>query len=304
MLMDQRLLEDLRLIAGVENVWRAEPMNRHTTFRVGGPADAYVTPHEDLLPKVIDLCREREEPYYIIGNGSNLLVGDGGIRGVVIDLMKHVDNLVITGNRIMAGAGTLLSRVANLAAEHRLSGLEFAAGIPGTVGGAIAMNAGAFEGEMKNVIQKVTVLDREGNTKKLDADALQMGYRTSNVSNEGYIVTGATLFLRFGNMEAIKERMNEFNRRRTEKQPLEYASAGSTFKRPEGNYAGKLIMDAGLAGYRVGGAMVSEKHCGFVVNRGTATAADIRAVIEHVQAEVERQFAVSLEPEVRMLGEF
>lgn len=302
--MDQRMLEELRQIVGVENLWRAEPMSRHTTFRVGGPADVLIAPRAEHLAKIIQLCREREEPFYIIGNGSNLLVGDGGIRGVVLDMTRHVDELVIKGKKITVGAGTLLSRIANLAAENRLTGMEFAAGIPGTVGGAVTMNAGAYGGEMKNIVDHVMVLDRDGNEKKVSVDDLQLGYRTSCIPKEEYLVTMVTLMLRFGNAEEVRERMGDLRRQRAEKQPLEYASAGSTFKRPEGQFAGKLIMDAGLAGYQIGDAAVSEKHCGFIINRGTATAADIRALIEHVQAEVERQFSVVLEPEVKMLGEF
>ena len=302
--MDQKMLEELRQIVGVENLWRAEPMSRHTTFRVGGPADVLIAPRAEQLAKIIQLCRRREEPFYIIGNGSNLLVGDGGIRGVVIDMTRHVDELLIKGKKITAGAGVMLSRAANLAAEHRLTGMEFAAGIPGTVGGAVTMNAGAYGGEMKDIVDHVMVLDREGNEEKVSVDQLQMGYRTSCIPREEYLVTEVVLTLRFGNADAVRERMNELRKQRAEKQPLEYASAGSTFKRPEDHFAGKLIMDAGLAGHQIGGAAVSEKHCGFIINRGNATAADIRALIEHVQAEVERQFSVVLEPEVRILGEF
>lgn len=303
-MMDQNLVDELRRIVGMENLLRSEPMSRHTTFRVGGPADVMVTPREEQLAQIIRLCEQSGEPYYMIGNGSNLLVGDGGIRGVVIDMTRHVDSLSIVGKRIVAGAGTLLSRTANLAADHRLTGMEFAAGIPGTVGGAVVMNAGAYGGEMKNIVDHVIVLDRNGAEKRLGADELQMGYRTSCIQKEGYLVTRVALSLRFGNMEAIRERMSELQKQRTEKQPLEYASAGSTFKRPEGDYAGKLIMRAGLAGYQIGGAAVSEKHCGFIINKGGATAADICAVIRHVQAEVENQLSVTLEPEVKMLGEF
>ncbi len=302
--MEQRVVEELRQIVGIENLWRGEPMSRHTTWKVGGAADVYITPREEHLTAVVQLCRKREIPFYMIGNGSNLLVGDKGIRGVVIDMSKHVDHLTVSGHRVVAGAGALLSRVANLAADNRLTGLEFASGIPGTVGGAVVMNAGAYGGEMKDIVRSVKVLDREGNELTVEADDLQLGYRTSCIPEKGYLIREVILDMRFGNSEAIRERMNELRRQRAEKQPVEFPSAGSTFKRPEGEYAGKLIMEAGLAGHLIGGAQVSEKHCGFIVNRGAATAADIRALIEYVQAEVERQFSVTLEPEVRFLGEF
>lgn len=302
--MNQQFLNELKEIVGEENLRLSEPMSRHTTFRVGGPADAVVWPSGDELAQVIRLCRQQEQPYHIVGNGSNLLVGDGGIRGLVILTGRGQDEITIEGERVVAGAGTLLSKIANAAAEQGLSGMEFAAGIPGTLGGAIVMNAGAYGGEMKDIIECVTVLDSMGNEKELSVEELSLGYRKSCIPEHGYIVTRAVLKLAVGDVEAVRARMAELRAMRTEKQPLEYPSAGSTFKRPEGHFAGKLIMDAGLRGYRVGGAQVAEKHCGFVINAGGATAADICTLMRNVAEEVERQFGVKLEPEVKMLGEF
>lgn len=302
--MDQKFIEELQGIAGEENVRQKEPMSKHTTFRVGGPADVMVSPKGEALSQVIRLCTQHKVPYYIVGNGSNLLVGDGGIRGVVIEMGKGQDTLYIEENRVVAGAGTLLSKTANLAAEHGLCGMEFAAGIPGTLGGAVVMNAGAYGGEMKDIIECVTVLDVNGGELTLTAEELELGYRRSCIIERGYIVTRVVLKLTPGDKVTILNYMKELREQRTTKQPLEYPSAGSTFKRPEGYFAGKLIQDAGLRGYRVGGAQVSEKHCGFVINLGQATAADIRKLIYDVQAEVEKQFQVRLVPEVKMVGEF
>ena len=240
----------------------------------------------------------------MIGNGSNLLVSDDGISGVVIELGKPASAIAVEGTRITAQAGAMLAKVANEAALAGLTGMEFASGIPGTVGGAVFMNAGAYGGEMSQIVRAVTVLTPEGEEKQLPAEELDLGYRHSCVEEKGYIILSAILELTSGSREAIRARMEELKQQRIAKQPLEYPSAGSTFKRPEGYFAGKLIMDAGLAGYTVGGAMVSDKHCGFVVNKGGATAADVVAVMRHVRDEVERQFGVTLEAEVRKLGEF
>lgn len=302
--MNQKFMEELQQTVGEENLRRMEPMSKHTTFRVGGPADVMVWPQGDTVAKVIQLCRQYEEPYYIIGNGSNLLVGDKGIRGVVIEMGKGQDALCVQENKVVAGAGALLSKTANLAAEHGLGGMEFAAGIPGTIGGAVVMNAGAYGGEMKNIIESVTVLNAKGEELELTVDELELGYRTSCILKNNYIVTKAVLKLTPCDKEQILSKMKELRTQRITKQPLEYPSAGSTFKRPEGYFAGKLIEDAGLRGYQVGGAQVAEKHCGFVINRGDATAEDICRLIKDVQDEVKRQFQVTLEPEVKMLGEF
>lgn len=302
--MNQKFVEALQDIVGKENMWQEEPMSKHTTFRVGGAADVLVRPVGAQLSQVIRLCKELEQPYYVIGNGSNLLVGDKGIRGLVIEMAQGQDELRVEGTQIVAGAGTLLSRAANLAAEHGLTGMEFAAGIPGSIGGAVVMNAGAYGGEMKDIIESVTVLDAEGESKVLSLEELDLGYRRSCILEKGYIVTEAHLNLTVGDKESIQARMKELREMRTTKQPLEYPSAGSTFKRPEGYFAGKLIMDAGLRGYQVGGAQVAEKHCGFVINKGGATAQDICTLMQDVSREVEKQFHVTLEPEVKMIGEF
>ena len=301
--MEQHFLEELQHIAGTDKVHQMEPMSRHTTFRVGGPADVLVQPDYKTLPDIIRHCRKYGENYFIVGNGSNLLVGDGGIRGVVIEMVTDQQSLIVSGDRVTAGAGMLLSKVANFAADHELTGMEFASGIPGSIGGAVVMNAGAYGGEMKDIIESATVLDAAGCEKILSLEELELGYRKSCIIKNNYVVTSVTLKLSQGNPEAIRDRMKELNEQRRAKQPLEYPSAGSTFKRPEGYFAGKLIMDAGLRGYRLGGAQVSEKHCGFVINREQATAEDIHQLIEHVSAEVHRQFGVKLEPEVKMVGE-
>lgn len=302
--MNRRFAEELQAIVGKEGFREMEPMCRYTSFRVGGPADVMVFPKTEELPAVIQLCRQQEQPYYVIGNGSNLLVGDKGIRGVVIELGSGWDDLFIEENKVVAGAGALLSKTANFAAEYGLGGMEFAAGIPGTIGGAVVMNAGAYGGEMKDIIERVTVLNAAGTEYELAFEELELGYRTSCIPKKGYIVTKAVLRLTAADKAEILAKMKELNAQRAVKQPLQFPSAGSTFKRPAGYFAGKLIMDAGLRGYQIGGAQVSEKHCGFVINRGGASAADIRMLIEHVQLEVERQFGVRLEPEVKMLGEF
>lgn len=302
--MNQKFIETLQQIVGEENIRKNEPMSAHTTFRVGGPADIMVWPKGEALAEVIRICKEQEVPYYIVGNGSNLLVGDGGIRGLVIAIGKGQDDISVDGEYVVAGAGALLSKTANVAAEHGLGGMEFAAGIPGTIGGAVVMNAGAYGGEMKDIIERVTVVDKSGNEKELTLEELELGYRTSCIPKNGYVVEKAVLRLAAADKAAIKARMDELKEMRVSKQPLEYPSAGSTFKRPEGYFAGKLIMDAGLRGYQVGGAQVSEKHCGFVINRGGATAADICKLMADVNAEVEKQFGVTLEPEVKRIGEF
>lgn len=302
--MKQQFLEELLAIVGEERMRKAEPMSRHTTFRVGGPADVLVCPDETALPEVVRLCGRYQEPYFIVGNGSNLLVGDKGIRGLVIEMVSKKDEIRIDGDVVMAGAGMLLSKTAGAAAQKGLAGMEFAAGIPGTMGGAVVMNAGAYGGEMKDIIQCVTVLDRDGQEKELGLEELELGYRKSCILKNGYIVTKVMLQLSAGDKNVILSRMQALKEQRRAKQPLEYPSAGSTFKRPEGYYAGKLIMDAGLRGYRVGGAQVSEKHCGFVINREMATAKDICRLMQDVSARVKEQFDVTLEPEVKMIGEF
>lgn len=303
--MDSNFLKKLIEIAGSEQVCTDEPMKQHTTFRIGGRADYFVSPTEtEQIRKIIELCRQENMPWYVIGNGSNLLVSDHGFRGVIIRLFKNYAGLRIEGEQIFVQAGALLSRTANAALQEGLTGFEFAAGIPGTIGGAMVMNAGAYGGEMKDITESVTVLTPEGELLTLKREELEMGYRTSLIARKGYLVLEAVLKLTRGNQEQIKEKMADLRQRRISKQPLEYPSAGSTFKRPQGYFAGKLIMDAGLCGFQVGGAQVSEKHCGFVVNTGDATAEDVLELIRQVSAKVRALEGVTLEPEVRLLGEF
>lgn len=282
-----------------------EPMNRHTTFRIGGPADLFVMPAStEEIREIIGLCRTESVPYYVIGNGSNLLVGDKGYRGVIIQIYKRMNQIQVENEKICAQAGALLSRTASAACEASLTGMEFASGIPGTVGGALRMNAGAYGGEMKQIVESAKVLTTEGEILNLSLEELGLGYRTSVISKNDYVALGAVLSLRQGNRDVIRGRMEELRKKRVEKQPLEYGSAGSTFKRPEGYFAGKLIQDAGLCGYRVGDAQVSEKHCGFVINRGNATAADVLRLMRYIVDRVEENSGVRLEPEVKKIGEF
>lgn len=298
-----------------------EPMKKHTTFRIGGSADYYAEPDVRQISKLIEIAKACDMPVAVIGNGSNLLVGDKGIRGLVIGIGKGLSAIEVTeavaqqstaqdltaqgnGRIITAGAGAILAAVAAKAAEASLSGLEFASGIPGSVGGAVVMNAGAYGGEIKDVLIDATVLTAEGELKTVTRDELDLSYRHSIVPEKGYIVLSARFMLTPKPQDEIKSYMAELRAKRVEKQPLEYPSAGSTFKRPEGYFAGKLIMDAGLRGYSVGDAQVSGKHCGFVVNKGEATAADVLTLIKDVQETVLKQFGVKLEPEVKMIGEF
>lgn len=288
-----------------ERVKKEESMRLHTTFRVGGPADLFVSPNSvEEVCKVTALCREEGVPYYIMGNGSNLLVSDQGYRGVIIQFYKEMNDISVEGTLLRAQAGALLSAVANRALSESLTGFEFAAGIPGTLGGACVMNAGAYGGEMKDVLKAVTVLTQEGEVLTLSNEELELGYRTSVIARKHYIVLEAEIALSEGKKEEIQAVMDDLKERRITKQPLEYPSAGSTFKRPEGYFAGKLIQDAGLRGFQVGGAQVSEKHCGFVINKDHATAAEIAELIRQVSEKVEAQFGVKLEPEVKRLGEF
>ena len=302
--MNDQFLTELQNVMGGSGIFMEEPMKKHTTFRVGGPADVLVQPDETALAAILALCRPYHVPYSFIGNGSNLLVGDKGIRGVVIEMTDPMGNIEVDGTKITAQAGAMLSKIANTAASNGLGGMEFAAGIPGSVGGAVVMNAGAYGGEMKDIIEKVYVLDENGAQLELDRDALDLGYRHSCIPEKKYIVTKVVLELVPRDEAEIRSEMKELNEKRAEKQPLQYPSAGSTFKRPEGYFAGKLIMDAGLRGYQVGGAQVSEKHCGFVINKGDATAADICQLMQDVSDKVQAQFGVVLEPEVKMIGEF
>ena len=299
----QDLTWRLRSIVGDDNVALDEPMSKHTSFRIGGPADLFVTPDDiDELRDVIAACRAAGVPHFVLGCGSDLLVADEGYRGVIVSCTKGLVNVAIDDERMACQAGVPLREASEMACELGLSGLEFACGIPGSVGGACFMNAGAYGGCVADVLESVRCLMPDGTQQSLPVEELALGYRASRVRDEGLVVLSATFRLHEGDQDDIRARMDDFTQRRRKKQPLELPSAGSTFKRPEGHFAGKLISDAGLKGYAHGGASVSTKHAGFVVNNGGATAADVHAVIRHVQDEVERQFGVRLEPELRFLG--
>lgn len=299
------IIKELCDIAGEKNVLTDEPLSRHTTFRIGGPADYFVTPEnpEDIRC-LIEFCRGRDIPYYIVGNGSNLLAGDKGFRGVIIQVFKNMNEIRTEGEKVYAQAGALLSKIAAAALEASLTGLEFASGIPGTLGGALRMNAGAYGGEMKQVVESATVLTPEGEVLVIPVSELGMSYRTSVIAKNDYVVLEAALRLKKGRQEEIRALMDDLKEKRVSKQPLEYGSAGSTFKRPEGYFAGKLIQDSGLRGFRIGAAQVSEKHCGFVINRGGATAAEVVELMDQVRSRVKEKFGVELEPEVKRIGEF
>ena len=302
--MNNNFKEALFQVISQDKVLLDEPMKKHTTFRIGGNADMFVCPKISQLPDIIKLAQEYNVPVTIIGNGSNLLVSDKGVRGLVLAISKSADQIEVSGNSMIVGAGALLSKVAAEAARNNLTGLEFAAGIPGTLGGAVVMNAGAYGGEIKDVIATARVLAPNGEVLTLTNEELDLSYRHSCIPEKEYIVLDAVLELRQGDVNQIRKMMDDFKNRRIEKQPLEYPSAGSTFKRPEGYFAGKLIQDAGLRGYAVGGAEVSEKHCGFVINKDNATAQDVLQLIKDVQQKVYEEFQVKLEPEVKMMGEF
>ena len=299
------LAERLAGIVGEENVELAEPMSEHTTFEIGGPADIFVVPErQGQVRPVIEACQDAGVPFFTLGRGSDLLVSDAGYRGVVISLGDALDDVTVEDERMTCEAGVTLKDAAEMAATLGLTGLEFACGIPGTVGGAVFMNAGAYGGEIKDILLSATVLTPSGEVVELPVDEMEMGYRTSRVRTEGLVVLSATFSLKEADEADVRATMADLTERRESKQPLDLPSAGSTFKRPEGHFAGGLICEAGLQGFRIGGAQVSEKHAGFVVNVGGATAADVRALIAHVQDEVERKSGVRLEPEVRFLGEF
>ena len=288
-----------------EDILTEEPMSRHTTFRVGGEAQCFVRiSDKEQLKKLIPYLRQIEVPYFILGNGSNLLVSDKGYEGVILQIGNKMNTITVEGTHIRAQAGALLSQIAQCAYDKGLTGFEFASGIPGSIGGGVVMNAGAYGGEMKQVVESVLVMDIQGEILELSGESMEFGYRTSIIKNRPFIVLEVCLKLEQGNKERIASDMEELAQKRREKQPLEYASAGSTFKRPEGYFAGKLIMDAGLRGYSIGGAQVSDKHCGFVVNTGRASATDVAEVISEVQERVKDKFGVSLETEVIFLGDF
>lgn len=303
--VNQALKDYMASILPAENIKLQEPMNRHTSFRTGGEAAALVQVNdEEQLRRLLFYLRETENDYFILGNGTNLLVSDQGYGGVIIQIGTGMSRIDVEGNRVRVEAGALLAQTAKRAMEEGLTGMEFASGIPGSVGGGIVMNAGAYDGEMKQIVESVTVLNERGEEMELDCDTMEFGYRTSVIRNRPFVVTKAVLRLTEGEKESIRAKMEDFAARRKAKQPLEYPSGGSTFKRPEGYYAGKLIMDSGLRGYRVGGAQVSEKHCGFLINTGTATSEDIIELMSEVQERVRAKFGVVLEPEIVTLGNF
>lgn len=299
------VLEFIRAHVPEEDILENEPMSKHTTFRIGGEAACFIKiSNIEQLRKLIPYFNQVEIPYFILGNGSNLLVGDHGYDGVILQIKEKYSQIQVEGTRLRVQAGALLSQVAQCALEHSLAGFAFASGIPGTVGGGVMMNAGAYGGEMKHVVEEVTVLDENGEVLTLDNATMEFGYRTSIIKNRHFTVLEVVFRLETGNQEEIRKEMEELAAKRREKQPLTFPSAGSTFKRPEGYFAGKLIMDAGLRGYSIGGAGVSEKHCGFVINKGNATAADVAEVIEEVRERVKDKFGVTLECEVIRLGDF
>lgn len=297
--------EDAKIVLGEDNIRKNVPLSTMTTFRVGGMADYVACPKAaEQISDLLKICRAHKMPYFVLGNGSNILASDDGYRGVIIYVLSCMNQIVIDGITVKAQAGAQLIKVAHEAAQHGLTGLEFASGIPGTIGGAIYMNAGAYGGEIKDVVRTVTAMDYAGNIYTMSCDEMDFSYRHSIVQDRNLIVLSAEFQLEAGKQEEIDSRISELAAARKSKQPLEYPSAGSTFKRPEGYFAGKLIADAGLKGFSIGGAQVSEKHSGFVINKGGATADDIMKLICHVKDEVNSQFGVMLETEVKTLGEF
>lgn len=310
--MNRDFLEKIEQIAGKDNVKYDEPMSKHTTFKTGGPAKIMVIPKDGkILSELVRVCREHDEKYYIIGKGSNLLVSDKGINQVVIKLYNTMDEVVFYDNSnenaktlVTAGAGIMLARLAKELLDRELKGFEFASGIPGTLGGAITMNAGAYGGQMADVVRCVYAIDEQGNEYTIFNEDMNFDYRHSLIMDKNLVVTKVDMEFEHGEYNEIKTKMDEFNGLRREKQPLEHPSAGSTFKRPTGYFAGKLIMDAGLAGHRVGGVCVSPKHCGFVVNDNNGTSSDVMKLMKHVDEVVFEKFGVHLEPEIRIIGEW
>ncbi len=297
------MIDTLKQIVGENSIFENENMANHTTFKCGGNASLYIAPNStDELAKVLEVLRSENYPYMVIGNGSNLLVKDEGYDGAIVEVDKKISEIDVRGEEIIVEAGAKLSKVATIAMENDLAGFEFAHGIPGNMGGAVVMNAGAYGGEMKDVLKWVKVIDQNGEIKTLENEELELGYRTSRIMKEKMIVLEACIKLELGVMGEIAEVMALLMSKRKASQPLEYPSAGSTFKRPEGYFAGKLVQDAGMKGYRVGDAMVSDKHSGFVINCGNATATEVIQVIKDVQAKVKKEFDVDLEPEVRIIG--
>ena len=298
-MISKAVIEALKNYVPEKNIHLQEPMAGHTTFRIGGPADCLLElENEEQLKKVQKYLTVVGERFFILGNGSNLLVSDHGYPGVILQIGQQMSRIQVDGHCIIAQAGALLSQVAMTALQHGLTGLEFASGIPGTVGGGVVMNAGAYDEELSQVVKKVSAVSSQGESLEFDNSTMEFGYRTSVLRKNTFTVTEVTFELAEGNREQIQAKMEELARKRRAKQPLEYPSAGSIFKRPAGYFAGKLIMDAGMRGYQTGGARVSDKHCGFIVNVGKATAQDVLDVICEVQERVKLRFGVDLEPEV------
>lgn len=298
------LIQQLTEITDRNNILLNEPMKKHTTFKLGGPVDIFITPQSyQEVADLVKLLNNQQVPYFILGNGSNLIVRDGGIRGVVINLLDNFKNLSVDGNVITAQAGIEMKDLSAFAQQNGLTGLEFCCGIPGSVGGGVTMNAGAYIGEMSDVFKSCTVCDKNGNVFTIEKQNMDFGYRKTVIQGKGYVALEASFELKAGNKEEILKTIEELNEKRSQKQPLELPSAGSVFKRPVGYYAGKLIQDAGLRGFRIGGAAVSDKHTGFIVNVGDAATADVLAVIKHVQDTVKEKFGVSLETEVKIIGQ-
>lgn len=295
----------LTSMLGEERVLIDELMKNHTSFKIGGPADAMAFPkNSSELVEIIKFCVSNKIPYMIMGNGTNLLVSDNGIRGLIVKINDNMNDYNVKGDILELEAGMLISKASKLALEHSLSGLEFAEGIPGTVGGAVIMNAGAYNGEMSQVVSETDYLDGEGNIITINNAQHEYGYRTSIIQKRNGTVLKTRLLLQKGDYSKIKSQMDEFNFKRRDKQPLEWPSAGSVFKRPTGFFVGKLIDDCGLRGFNIGGAQISDKHSGFIINRGNATCKDVLSLIEYIQITVERNFGVKLEPEIRIVGEF
>ena len=296
------IIKKLEAVMAIENIKENEPMKNHTSFKVGGPADLFLMPQTRAeLQAVLEICKESEKPRYIMGNGSNLIVRDNGYNGIIINT-KALNQVKTVGETLIAEPGISLKDLANVALEQKLTGLEFASGIPGSLGGAVTMNAGAYDGEMKQVIKSITVITEDGSLKTISADQCHFDYRSSILQQHNWVLVSVELILKNGDYQAIQAKMLDLNTQRQTKQPLEYPSAGSTFRRPVGYYAGKLVQDAGFKGHSVGGAQVSEKHSGFVINKGGATAADILNLIGAIQAAVKDQFGVDLKTEVIVIG--
>ncbi|MGI6705770.1 MAG: UDP-N-acetylmuramate dehydrogenase [Clostridia bacterium] len=300
----QELYQKLILEIPQEAIFQNESMKKHTSFRIGGPADILLIPSDvKEIQYAIQLCKDMNIPHFIMGNGSNLLVRDKGIRGLVIKISERYKEIKVEGTRIHAQAGILLSSLSCISIQSSLAGLEFCSGIPGTLGGAVTMNAGAYGGEMKNVVSSVTVLDENNQIKRIDHEELDFGYRSSVIQKKGYVVLEVDLDLKPGDMETSKKIVEDLTRRRREKQPISYPSAGSAFKRPVGYYAGKLIQDCGLKGMRIGDAQISELHAGFIINLGNATAADVITLIELVRDKIKTKYGVEMHPEMKIVGE-